>query len=653
MYKYNPFTETLDLAGAGSNPVLPNYVVIKQFSDFPDPVGGVISLLPNTTYLLQNIIDIGTNTLNLGSSSTILGFDKSDDGILYTGTGAAFTTVNKTVSIVNIIIIAPNGSCVDVTNSVTYSFQLRECIIGGGNVGTVAGGNLIVFNNNVTSAVSGNGLKTTGVCIKVAIAFNFFESSSAEWHMNIESGTYDVIKITDNDFACGLNTIGVNVAEFVNINNNGGGSVISNGFSGTGTYIAGVEDDTLDWIIEANGSKILSTSGRRFIRKIRNEQQLFNFLAEPNPSDYVYEIDGVINVTQSIVVPNEGLTFKGYGNNFSTITTNVDNLDIFIGGGNAFFNDLRLSNTGIGSKIFNMTSATGFEAVEFVNVNFENCEDIGILNGFRQGLLLNGFILNVKQGLLFRGTWAGGFRLDASRFIFTVPGSTYMFKSDVGHTFGSRFFSNANTTVGAGAIGYDFTESNFVEDATFQMIESENTGSGVYVNPAINGSSIKSLWRDNIGLDDTFQGVVVNNATTTITTIAATQVYTELQCDAQLIESAWLSLVNATTFSCNYDSTLPINIAIELFLSLSSGNNNEIELQIRNYRASLVGGFDNLGSFKLTTNGGALGTRVESTSLKTFDRVNKDDKIRIFVRNNSGTTSVSLDNSSKFIITKR
>ena len=628
--------------------------VITELSDLPEPIANKIQLEDDITYRFQGIVDIGDNYIEAGNSNTVFGFDKSSDGVIYTGTGATFRCNNQTISVKNIIIIANSGSAFEVNNNTTYSLQVSECILAGtGSVATITGGNLIIFNNNIVSSTVTGGILVQGTCIKVALAFNFFENETSTYQIQINGGSYDIIKIIDNDFTISTPYTSILVTGLAIITNNGGGSIISNSFSGTGTYIDGIQDDTLDWIIEANGAEVLSTSGRRFIRKIRNEEQLFNFLAEPNPSDYVYEIDGIINVTQSISVPSTGLTFKGYGNNFSTITTDVTGLTIFTGSGNAFFNDLRLSCTGSGSTIFNMTSATGFEAVEFVNVNFENCEDIGILDGFRQGLLLNGFMLGVKEGLLFRGTWSGGFRIDASRFIFTETGSTYMFKGDTGQTFANRFVSNANTTVASGATAYDFTPTNFINDATFQLIEAQFNGSGIYVNPAITASSIKSLWRDNVGIDDTFQGIVTNNTTTTTTTIALVTTYYELECVSNVIESAWFSSGSGTTFSTIYDSTLPINISIEFFLSLTSSNNNQIEIEIRNYRTSLAGGYDSLGSFKLTTNGGAAGTRVESTSLKTFDRVELNDNIRVFVRNNTGANDVDLDSSSKFIITKR
>ncbi len=625
-------------------------VIVDSLSKLPEPVGGIISLDPNKkVYQFKGLINIGTNRILVNNSHTLLGLDKSDDGIIYTGTAAAVIG-NNTSCTINNITISSTGKCFEFTNTLSYSVQIRECIFSGAELGTINGGNIAVFNNNICGNIGT--LLFTGAFTKIGVSTNYFlGTSNLTNHVMFNSVVCDNIKIIDNDFIVNAGKTGIYVNS-VTINNQGGGSIVSNSFAGVGTYISGVQDDTLDWIIESNGAEILSTSGRRFIRKIRNEQQLNAYLALPNPSDYVYEIDGVVTITNPITVPSTGLTFRGYGNNFSTIKTDSA-ITMFIGGGNFFANDLQFSCNVSGAKVFALTDPTGFNAVEFVNVNFVDCDDLGSLANYRQGLLLNGFYLSVRQGILFQGTWAGGFRVDASRLIFNMVGGTYMFKSDVGHTFGSRFFSNANSTIGAGCIGYDFTPSNFVNDATFQLIESQNDGAGTYVNPAITASSIKSLWRDNVGIDDTFVGIVINNTVDTTTTITAIATYTELRVTTATIESAWTQSTSTTNFNAQYLSSLPSNVSIELFASYSSGTNHEIEIEIRNYEAALSGGFTSLGSFRLTTNGGTLGTRVEPMSIKVFDRLVASDRIRVFVRNNTAVNNIATEGGAKLIISKR
>jgi len=298
-----------------------------------------------------------------------------------------------------------------------------------------------------------------------------------------------------------------------------------------------------------------------------------------------------------------------------------------------------------------LASATGFEAVEVININFQDCESLGYLDGFRQGLILNGFMLDVKEGLEFRGTWSGGVRISDSRFIFTPTTGSYMFKGAVGQTFGSRFISNANSTIGTGSIGYDFTESNFVNDSNFQLIDAQFNGAGTYVN-GITASSRKSLWRDCVGVDDTFQGCVYRNTTDTLTDITATGTYAELAVVNNVIEDVHFTSQSSTNFHARLISSLPINVRIDLLLALQAGNNHALEVQVRKYNSTNTT-FIVVDNFTMTSNGGTLGTRVEPISLASFTRLTQDERIRVFVRNNSGNTDILCEASSKLIISKR
>jgi hypothetical protein len=623
--------------------------IIRVLADLPTPSGGFIDLEANKTYRFQGLVNIGTNRIRCGVSNTVFGFDKSSDGIVYTGTDSAILCENQDVTVSNITIFSPNGRNVDVINTTSYSAQIRECILSGGTIGNIAGSNLFAFNNNICT----NGeLDLSGTFLKVGIAVNFFLSATAIEQVCIDTATFTTLKIVDNDFTVASGKIGILVAN-TTITTDGGGAIISNTFSGLGTYISGVDDTTSEWTIEANGEHITSTSQRKFVRKIRNKTQLINFLAGATPSIYAYEIDGVIDMgADSIVVPSTGLTFIGYGNNFSNLYTSANGATLFAGGGNLFVNDIKLSCTGTSSKLFNLTDPTGTNACEFVNVNFENVVEIGSLSGYRQGLILNGGFYSVSQGFTLNGAWSGGFRIDVANSSALSATGFVLFKAGVGFTVGNRFVSNANLTINSPAIGYQFTAANFLADAGFQLVDGIFRGTGTFVD-GIAASSIRSLWRDTIGVDDTFQGVVFNNTADRTTDIVTTNLYTELSANVAVTEATWFSSQSAAFYRARYDSSVSINVAIELFLSLSGNANAEIEIEIRNYEAALGGGFTSLGSFKLTTNGGTLGTRVEPVSLKAFDKVLQNDIIRVFARNTSGNQDISLEANSKLIISKR
>lgn len=634
-------------------------VVVSDLLDLPSPVSGIITLEDNKTYQFVGIVNIGTNTIRVGSSNTIYGLDKSDDGIRYEGTGNAIEVIDQTVSIVNIFLLGVGGGSsqlIQVTNGITFSFQIRECILAGSvKAGTINGGNIIAINNNIHSAVLSESWEFQGTLNKVGIVFNYFENDLAPFHIDINGATANTIKISENDFNTDSPNTAIIVENNATINNDGGGSITNNTFTGTGDFVNGIDAATLEWIIENNGRGILNTSDTLTQRKVRSEAELDQFLALPDPTQFSYLIDATeFILTKPINVPgsgvNGGLTFFGLGNNFTTISISVAQ-PMFTGGGNLFLNDMIVSANTVGSSVFAMTSATAFEAVELINVNFQFCESLGYLDGFRQGLIINGFLFGDKQGLEFRGTWSGGYRVDASRFIFTPTIGSYMFKSAIGHSFGSRFVTNANSTIGSGSIGHDFREDTFVNDAEFQVIDAQFDGNGTYIN-GITASSIKSLWRDNRGVDDTFQGCVYRNTTDTVTNIQGVSNYAELAIVNSVIEDVWHGSQSASFFHARYLSSLAINVRVEIVLALSSGANNEIEIEIRKYDSANTT-FTSLENFKLTANGGSLGDRVQPITLPTFTRLEQDERIRIFVRNNSQNRDISTELGSKLIISKR
>lgn len=652
--------DKVELSASASTPA--SEVLVQSLADLPTPVSNIITLEDNKTYRVSGIIDLAGNTIRTGVSNTIYGTDKSNDGFQYAEpTGNAIEIIDQTLSVVNIILIGLGGAnCnlinVDI-NSFDYSFQIRECILAGNcKAGIVDGCNILAINNNIHSSTLLDGWLTSGTINKCGFDSNYFENGAASTHLTLDTGSFNTIKIGNNDFTINNPNSAIMVESGVVINNDGAGTIVSNTFTGDGILISGIDATTLDWIIEDNGRRVLNTSQTLTQRKVRSEAELDIYLNEPDPTIYSYLIDATeFIITKPIQVTgngvNGGLTFFGLGNNFTTIKTQTENIAMFEGGGNLFLNDMILTAEANGSSVFAMTSTTGFEAVEMINVNFQFNKSIGYLDGFRQGLLINGFMIGDEEGFEFRGTWAGGFRISDSRLIFTPVTGSYMFRSVVGQSFGSRFSTNANVTIGSGSIGYDFTDANFANDAEFQVIDSQFSGGGTYIN-GITASSIKSLWRDNRGVDDTFQGCVYRNTADTFTNISSVNTYFELTVSNSIVEDVWHESQSASNFHARYLSSLPINVRVEIVLGLTSGNNNILEVDIRKYDSTNTT-FVSLDTFKLTARGGGGGTRVEPLTLPTFTRLEQDERIRIFIRNTSSTNNINCEIGSKLIISKR
>jgi len=132
-----------------------------------------------------------------------------------------------------------------------------------------------------------------------------------------------------------------------------------------------------------------------------------------------YFIDGVINMgSQSIEVPSGGLSITGYGFDISKLTSNAAGYKMFTsptgGSGNVLGRDYAIEVTGTGSQVYNLTSATGFDAFEFARINYNNCSSLGEISGYWQGLEVGTGRFGGQPELTFSGTWVGGYFVDTS-----------------------------------------------------------------------------------------------------------------------------------------------------------------------------------------------------------------------------------------------
>lgn len=221
---------------------LPTFVVVKSLADLPTPTGGLIQLANNKTYLFQGLVNIGTNRLVCGASNTLWGFDKSDDGIVYTGTASAILCTDKTLSIANLLFSNPTGSTLDITNTTAYSFQARDCIFASGSAGTVNGGNIVALNNNIFASTMSGGITVQGTVNKLAFSNNFHEGLTGTGTLiNIPSGSFKNIELLSSNFTCGAGVTGLNIGSLAYTSTtNEAGVITGNAFDGAGVYVAGI-----------------------------------------------------------------------------------------------------------------------------------------------------------------------------------------------------------------------------------------------------------------------------------------------------------------------------------------------------------------------------------------------------------------------------
>ena len=237
-------------------------------------------------------------------------------------------------------------------------------------------------------------------------------------------------------------------------------------------------------------------------------------------SNVVYYIDGIIDMgSQSIEVPAGGLSLVGSTFDVSQITSSADTYTMFTspvgGSGNLLCKDLSFEASGAGSQVFDLVSATGFDAFEFARINFNNCSSLGTVDNYRQGLEEGSGRFGGSPSLTLKGAWLGGYRITTS-IVRSLAGTMTapLFSAGTGFVMQSRFLTDINCDLPALAPLLDFSPTNFPNPSTLQIQEAIITRDGasnasdVNITPNVSSTDLCSAWRDNVGLKNTFVGGV-------------------------------------------------------------------------------------------------------------------------------------------------
>ena len=162
-----------DLTGTGGTT---KTVTIAEESDFPAAVGGVITLLPDTDYLIVN--DITTaNRFVTARPNTIRASSSQMVTLTYTGVDTMFTSVDPSFKISNITINAPNGHIFSSTAPTLpgvvqmVESNVKSCQ----TLGTIDGNFITRFTNIAFEGLVAGGLTFAGanqiLVVNVGVAF--------------------------------------------------------------------------------------------------------------------------------------------------------------------------------------------------------------------------------------------------------------------------------------------------------------------------------------------------------------------------------------------------------------------------------------------------------------------------------------------------
>lgn len=367
-------------------------------------------------------------------------------------------------------------------------------------------------------------------------------------------------------------------------------------------------------------------------------------------SSKVYVIDGDVDMgSTSITIPSTGIQIKGLGTVVSKMRSTQASYDMFVDAagdcGDVFISGVDFIVSGAGSQVFNLTNGAGSNTFELSDVNFTSCTKIGILTDFRQFLAVRGFMLSCTGGWEFAGTWAGGARI--STFLVRAFTGT-LFKGITGLTFGSRFLSDANIDIPSGSVGYDFAnESMFTNDGDYELLGGELTGAGTLTS-GVSNTSVKSKWRDNNGIANTYVGSRWTLTSETATTVSASSTYYKAAGTTTYADETWFS--NSTDNAPVLDSSNPIEVICSGALSLTAGNNQDLRVKVRQWDNSASAYVDLETMPQVTTSGTG---NAQTVAVIAFATMEENDRIELWVSNESATANITLKENSQFAILER
>lgn len=385
-------------------------------------------------------------------------------------------------------------------------------------------------------------------------------------------------------------------------------------------------------------------------------------LSGPLDSTKEYFIDGVIDMgAQAIEVPAGGLYLSGYNFDTSKLVSSATGYTMFTspvgGSGNIIGKDYAIEVTGSTSQVYNLTSATGFDAFEFSRINYNNCESLGEINGYRQGFESGTGRFGGKPQLTLSGTWVGGYFIDASIVRSLADGAYSLFAAGTAFTMASRFRSNMNIDLPASASYFDFSNSNFQNPSTVQIVGGIVTRNGVFdatdVNytPNMQAGDLSSNWKDNNGMPNTFEGGSIGITTSLATTINTIGVFEDI------VATTWTTadlqhFDSPSAGQLRHIGNTPREYKVIASFNLESTANDELTLRVLKWDNSASTFVTVLDQSRQVNNlVGGRDLAIFNVNINTT--LDQNDYIKLQVSNNTATNNVTAEVDSYFVVEER
>ena len=365
-----------------------------------------------------------------------------------------------------------------------------------------------------------------------------------------------------------------------------------------------------------------------------------------------YFLDGIIDMKGvSIEVPAGGLTLSGYTFDNSKLIDSTEDYTMFTspvgGSGNLLGMDYAVEVTGVNAQVYDIFSVTGFEAFEFSRINYNDCTSLGKITNYRQGLELGTGRFGGSPSLTLDGEWVGGYRVTTSivRQLDNAIAEP-LFKAGPTFTMASRFLTDINADLGTLAPLLDFAPANFPNASTLQLNGCIITRNGVVdpgdatILPNVDNTDLSSVFRDNIGVNNTFEGGELRSTVEVTTTINTINVYEDLA--ATWVASSLQHFDSPANGQIRHLGDSPRDYKVDVDLSISGTANEVVEIRIAKWDDS-ASAFVEVSTQQrqmnaLLPSGG--GRDVAFFNLSANTTLDTDDFVKIEVRNVSSTDDV-------------
>jgi hypothetical protein len=157
----------------------PNVVMINSLSDFPTPVGDLITLVDYYTYFITTFVDIGSNRIQAGISTTILGLSSENCG-LQSNLGSGLALLNSVYSMPLRDIqlkVTGTGSVFNLVGGAAYALDFYGVNVLDSNLGSIGNYNNVVMTSCAFLNITG-GLTFSGSISTVAFGNSIFTTSA-------------------------------------------------------------------------------------------------------------------------------------------------------------------------------------------------------------------------------------------------------------------------------------------------------------------------------------------------------------------------------------------------------------------------------------------------------------------------------------------